>query len=225
MHDFIIQAEGVHKSYSIGANRLHVLRGIDLSIQQGESISMIGASGAGKSTLLHVLGGLDRPDSGKVSIEGVDFYSMNAQRRASIRGLKVGFIFQSYQLLPELTLLENIVLPSMAVRRLGRNEAEKRATALIEQVGLKDRLPHRPSELSGGEQQRAAIARSLMNEPDIILADEPTGNLDSKTGEGVLDYLFHLCSSENRTLVVVTHNEALSARCMRQLTIQDGLLR
>ena len=220
MSEFL-RVEDVHKSYRIGKRPVEVLHGVSLSIQRGETLSVMGASGSGKSTLLHLLGGLDKPDSGDVLFEGESLISMRAAKCAAFRATRCGFIFQSYQLLPELDVLQNVVLPSMAARRSG---ARERARHLLEQVGLSERMDHRPMELSGGEQQRVALARALMNEPDLLLADEPTGNLDSHTGENVLHNLFDLAQSEQLTLIMVTHNEDVARLCQRELVLKDGKL-
>lgn len=218
----ILTAEDIHKSYRIGKRTVEVLHGVSLSVGRGETVSIMGASGSGKSTLLHILGGLDRPNAGDVFFEGVSLGKMKPPRRAAFRAKRCGFIFQSYHLLPELDVLQNVMLPSLAAR--GSAGDRERAEHLLEQVGLGGRLDHRPQELSGGEQQRAAIARSLMNQPDLILADEPTGNLDSHTGENVLQNLFDLAQSEQRTLILVTHNDDVARRCGRELILKDGKL-
>lgn len=222
----LIEAQEVHREYAVGARRLEVLRGISLAVAAGETLAITGMSGAGKSTLLHVLGGLDRPSAGRVLYRGRDFYAAGDRERSAIRARKIGFVFQAYHLLPELTVLENVLLPGLSVhgaflrgRRLGQ-----RAEMLLGRVGLADRAHHRPNELSGGEQQRAAIARALMNEPELLLADEPTGNLDSHTGEIVLDVIFDLAAEQGLTLVMVTHNEAVAARCRRPVVLHDGQL-
>ena len=218
----ILRAEDVHKAYHIGKRAVEVLHGVSLEVRRGETLSIMGASGSGKSTLLHVLGGLDRPDVGDVFFGEESISAMAPERRAAFRVHSVGFVFQSYHLLPELDILENVMLPAMAVK--GGPDARARARNLLEQVGLSDRMDHRPQELSGGEQQRVAIARALMNEPDLILADEPTGNLDSHTGENVLQCLFDLAHSEQRTLIMVTHNEEVARLCQRELILKDGKL-
>jgi predicted ABC-type transport system involved in lysophospholipase L1 biosynthesis ATPase subunit len=222
MNDTILRAEEVHKAYHIGKRSVEVLHGVSLVIKRGESISIMGASGAGKSTLMHILGGLDRPDAGDVFFEETSLVKMNPARRATFRAKRCGFIFQSYHLLPELDVRQNVILPSMAAGN-GR-DVKARAEHLLEQVGLTGRMDHRPMELSGGEQQRVAIARALMNDPDLILADEPTGNLDSHTGENILNSLFDLAQSAQRTLIMVTHNEAVAGRCQRELVLKDGKL-
>ncbi len=220
----ILQSRNVCKEFRIGENRLQVLKGISLDVFKGETLSLMGVSGAGKSTLLNILGGLDRPTEGSVVFEGIDVYRMSQFQRNEYRASRIGFIFQAYFLLPELDVLENVLLPAMRqLRWISRaSYYRERAFELLNRVGLGERAGHRPSELSGGEQQRAAIARSLMNKPDIVLADEPTGNLDSKTGEQVLQYLFDLTVGEGRTLVLVTHNEAIASMCGRNLHIVDG---
>lgn len=225
MKDFL-RVEDVHKTYRIGKRAVEVLHGVSLSVQRGETLSVMGASGSGKSTLLHLLGGLDKPDSGNVFFEGIRLDAMKPAACASFRASRCGFIFQSYHLLPELDVLQNVVLPSMAAGASGlrRSEASARAEHLLDQVGLSGRMDHRPMELSGGEQQRVAMARALMNQPDLLLADEPTGNLDSHTGENVLHNLFDLAQSEQLTLVMVTHNEDVARLCQRELILKDGKL-
>jgi predicted ABC-type transport system involved in lysophospholipase L1 biosynthesis ATPase subunit len=222
----LLQAGDVHKVYRLGKKEIPVLRGISLQVREGECLCIRGASGAGKSTLLHILGGLEAPTLGDVQFRGASVFTQSSTRRAALRARKVGFVFQAYHLLPELTVLENVQLPSMssweAMRRRGANR--DRAADLLERVGLGHRLHHRPMELSGGEQQRAALARALMNEPELVLADEPTGNLDSKTGLQVLECLFELARGGGRTLVIVTHNDDLAARCDRTLLLEDGVL-
>lgn len=222
MSETILRAEEVHKTYYIGKRAVEVLHGVSLTIQRGETVSIMGASGAGKSTLMHILGGLDQPDSGDVFFEETSLVKMNPAKRAAFRAKRCGFIFQSYHLLPELDVRQNVILPSMAAGN-GRN-VKARAEELLERVGLAGRMDHRPMELSGGEQQRVAIARALMNDPELILADEPTGNLDSHTGENILNNLFDLAQSAGRTLIMVTHNEAVAERCRRELILKDGKL-
>lgn len=220
----LLEARNVHRSFSLLRNEIPVLCGIDLSIFQGEALCIMGASGAGKSTLLHILGGLDRPTRGTVLYGGNDLFRLSPARRTSLRARSFGFVFQSYHLLPELDIAENILLPAMRnlhwMHQAGRYR--EKAMDLLERVGLKERARHRPMELSGGEQQRAALARALMNDPEIVLADEPTGNLDSHTGDLVLHYLFSLTKERGRTLVLVTHNEEVAARCDRIVHMKDG---
>jgi len=219
----ILSAENIDRSYMVGSTGLNVLKDVSLTVYEGETVSIMGESGSGKSTLLHVLGGLDTPKSGKVLFRGRDVYRMSSVRRARFRAENVGFVFQSFHLLPELDIVENVALPSMA-KRTGKRTAVERAKQLLDEVGLGDRMKHRPQELSGGEQQRVAIARALMNEPDVIFADEPTGNLDSKTGNKVLHYLFQLVGARRHTLVLVTHSEEVASRCSRELFLKDGVL-
>ena len=220
--DTILQAEKLDRSYTIGKTTLNVLKGVSLEVKAGETVAIMGESGSGKSTLLHVLGGLDNPKAGKVLFKGQSVYGMSPARRSRFRATNVGFVFQSFHLLPELDILENVALPAMAQRSAGN--PKERAAELLKEVGLGERIGHRPQELSGGEQQRAALARALMNEPDIVFCDEPTGNLDSKTGDKVLHYLFQLVAGRGHTLVLVTHSKDVAARCSRQLVLKDGIL-
>jgi len=218
----LLEAENLERAYTIGKTTLEVLKGISMEVNAGETLSIMGESGSGKSTLLHVLGGLDNPKVGKVRFKGQSVYGMSGARRARFRAENVGFVFQSFHLLPELDIVENVALPAMAHH--ARGDARARAAELLTEVGLDERVGHRPQELSGGEQQRVAIARALMNGPDIIFADEPTGNLDSRTGEKVLNYLFQLVESRRHTLVLVTHSKDVASRCSRQLVLKDGSL-
>jgi putative ABC transport system ATP-binding protein/lipoprotein-releasing system ATP-binding protein len=213
-------ARDLKRSFRIGSRRIEVLRGISLEVQQGEAVFLVGASGAGKTTLLYTLAGLERPESGVVEFEGRRLYEGSAASQAKLRNEKMGFVFQGYFLLPELTALENVTLPGM----IGGNPKQKAAEASLRDVGLADRLNHLPAELSGGEQQRVAIARALVNDPDIIFADEPTGNLDSKTGDTIIDLLLNLARDRQKTLLVVTHDTRLAERGDRELRIVDGLL-
>jgi predicted ABC-type transport system involved in lysophospholipase L1 biosynthesis ATPase subunit len=213
-------ARDLFQSFRMGARQIEVLRGISIEIAHNEAVFLSGASGAGKTTLLYTLAGLERPESGMVEFEGRRLYSGSSAVQARLRNEKMGFVFQGYFLLPELTALENVLLPAMIARRATRSDAEESLAA----VGLGDRLQHLPAELSGGEQQRVAIARSLTNNPDIIFADEPTGNLDSKTGDAIIDLLLNLARERNTTLLVVTHDARLAARGDRQLHIADGVL-
>jgi predicted ABC-type transport system involved in lysophospholipase L1 biosynthesis ATPase subunit len=213
-------ARDLFQSFRLGARRIEVLRGISLEIQRGETIFICGASGAGKTTLMYTLAGLERPESGVVKFEGRDLYNGSSVSQARFRNTKMGFVFQGYFLLPELTALENVTLPGM----IGGRSRKETAAKSLEAVGLADRTNHLPAELSGGEQQRVAIARSLTNDPDIIFADEPTGNLDSQTGNGIVDLLLKLARERNKTLLVVTHDTDLASRGDRQLHIKDGVL-
>ena len=220
----LLEAAEIRRSFAMETRTLEVLRGVTLAIAAGESLAITGASGAGKSTLLHILGGLDRPTAGRVLYRGRDLYALGDRERSAIRAQQIGFVFQAYHLLPELTVLENVLLPGLSAPGacLRGPALRARAAELLARVGLSDRAAHRPNELSSGEQQRAALARALMNGPELLLADEPTGNLDSKTGEDVLGYLFTLAAEHGLTLVLVTHNEAVAARCGRRLALRDG---
>ncbi len=213
-------ARDLFQSFQMGARRIEVLRGISLEVAHGEVIFICGASGAGKTTLMYTLAGLERPRSGTVEFEGRNLYNGPAAAGARFRNEKMGFVFQGYFLLPELTALENVSLPG----RIGRRSTIKRAEESLRAVGLADRLHHLPPELSGGEQQRVAIARALVNDPEIIFADEPTGNLDSKTGDAIVDLLLTLARERKKTLLVVTHDARLAARGDRALQIVDGVL-
>ena len=213
-------ARDLFQSFRMGARRIEVLRGISMDISNGEAVFLSGASGAGKTTLLYTLAGLEQPESGTVEFEGRRLYAGNSAAQARLRNEKMGFVFQGYFLLPELTALENVLLPAM----IGRKATERSAEESLAAVGLGDRLHHLPAELSGGEQQRVAIARALTNNPDIIFADEPTGNLDSKTGDEIIDLLLNLVREQKKTLLVVTHDARLAARGDRQLHIKDGVL-
>jgi putative ABC transport system ATP-binding protein/lipoprotein-releasing system ATP-binding protein len=204
----------------MGARRIEVLRGISLKVTHGEVVFICGASGAGKTTLMYTLAGLERPRSGTVEFEGRNLYNGSSSSQARFRNEKMGFVFQGYFLLPELTALENVSLPG----RIGRRSTIKSAEESLRAVGLADRLHHLPPELSGGEQQRVAIARALVNDPEIIFADEPTGNLDSKTGDTIVDLLLTLARERKKTLLVVTHDARLAARGDRTLQIVDGVL-
>ena len=215
-----LRSHDLKRSFQISRTRIEVLKGISLEVCRGESVFLCGASGAGKTTLLYTLAGLERPEAGKVDFEGTDIYAMASDRLAGLRNCRMGFVFQSYFLLPELTALENVLLPSM----MGGTPRPEHAEALLARVGLKERLHHLPSELSGGEQQRVAIARSLINDPTIIFADEPTGNLDSHTGESIIELLLGVAREDSRTLLVVTHDENLAQRGNRLLRIEDGML-
>jgi len=200
---------------------LEVLRGINLQVRRGEALVIVGASGAGKTTLLHLLGGLDSPESGEVSLDGMSVFRLSGTERARMRNERIGFVFQSYNLLPELDALENVCLPALLGRGL-RDAVQARGTELLRAVGLGARLEHRPSELSGGEQQRVAVARAMMNRPSLLLADEPTGNLDSKTGEAILELLWRLRAEAGTTLVMVTHDTHIARRGDRVMEIADG---
>lgn len=218
----LIEADAVTKSFKTEAGQLRVLRGIDLSISSGEMLGIIGASGAGKSTLLHILGALDRPSSGKVSFRGQDLSSMDETSLAKLRNSSIGFVFQFHHLLPEFTALENVMLPGL-VSGMSFAEAAKKAKALLVELALGERTRHRPGELSGGEQQRVAVARALIQDPAVVLADEPTGNLDTATGNDLFGLFLELNKKKGITFVVVTHNKSLSDRCHRVLEMADGM--
>ncbi len=215
----MIKTTQLTKSY----NSLQVLKGIDLIINKGEIVSIVGASGAGKSTLLHILGTLDRADGGKIFIEGEDVTSLSSKKLSQFRNRKIGFVFQSHHLLPEFTALENVMMPSL-IAGDSKQKAADRSTLLLERLGLKDRSSHRPSELSGGEQQRIAVARALVNQPAVIFADEPSGNLDSESAKALHELFFELRKTMNQTFVIVTHNEVLAGMADRKLTMKDGYL-
>jgi putative ABC transport system ATP-binding protein/lipoprotein-releasing system ATP-binding protein len=216
----IIVARDLQRSFKLGPRKVEVLRGVSLEIQSGEAVFLVGASGAGKTTLLYTLAGLEKPESGTVTFEGRELYKSGESTDARHRNERIGFVFQGYFLLPELTALENTLLPTM----IGKHASEERAARALEQVGLKDRLHHLPAELSGGEQQRVAIARALINDPAVVFADEPTGNLDSQTGETIVELLLDLVRKSGKTLVVVTHDPNLAVRGDRRLEMRDGLL-
>ncbi len=216
----ILHATGLVRSFTIGKRQIEVLRGIDLVVKQGECLALCGASGAGKSTLLYTLAGMEKPEAGQVLVGGQSLYKLSDQRRAKLRNETMGFVFQGYFLLPELTALENVLLPAM-IHYDDRNEAAQDA---LERVGLAERMLHLPAELSGGEQQRVAIARALINDPQILFADEPTGNLDSKTGAVVFDLLLSLARDHGRTMILVTHDSQLASHGDRMVMIADGKL-
>lgn len=219
----LLTARNIHKKYQQGTSSLHILKGVDLDIHQGQVLALVGPSGAGKSTLLHILGGLDKPTQGEVILEGKNFYNANDVERSRTRNLHVGFVFQFYHLLPEFTALENVALPALISNGMQKSEsAYARGKELLERVGLKDRITHRPQELSGGEQQRVAIARALINKPKIVFCDEPTGNLDSKSGDAIIDLLLKLNKIEQQTLVMVTHDSKIAARSSQVVHIRDG---
>lgn len=216
----MITAENLHRSYTIGRKEVEVLHGLNVHIAKGEKIFLCGPSGAGKTTLMYTLAGLEAPQQGRVVIDGEDVYALSLRRRALFRNRMMGFIFQNYMLMPELTALENA---SLATAVAGQ-EATERVKFLLEKVGLADRMDHLPNELSGGEQQRVAIARALAHDPAIIFADEPTGNLDSRNGGQILDLLFSLAEEGGKTLVTVTHDSTIAARGDRTLIIRDGVV-
>jgi len=227
--DLILESEGIHKSYRMGATDVKVLKGVNLAVKRGEFLAIVGASGSGKSTLLHILGALDTPDKGIVRFEGRDLSQHSARELNRFRNKMVGFIFQFYHLLDELNVLENVFLPAMASKSmLGwlacRRRVKNRAKDLLAQLGLLERAKHKPYQLSGGERQRVAIGRALMNEPKLLLADEPTGNLDSATGIGILE-VFEKLNKGGQTIIMVTHDERIARRAGRIITLADGKIK
>ncbi len=216
-----VRALNLYKSFPMGGTKVEALRGVHLEIARGEMVAIVGASGAGKSTLLHIIGTLDRPTSGTVCFDGEDLFRLSEQALAAFRNRRIGFVFQFHHLLPEFTALENVCMPTLIQNR-PKEQARTEATALLTDVGLKDRLHHKPGELSGGEQQRVAVARALMQRPDLVLADEPTGNLDTHTGESLFTLMRDLNRRRGTTFVIVTHNEKLSAQADRIIHMEDG---
>ena len=222
----MLHAKGIHKSYKIGPSQLRVLRGVTLSASPGEFLVIMGSSGSGKSTLLHLLGALDIPDRGSVEFAGRSVFDMPTTMRETFRNREVGFVFQFYHLLPELTVLENVLLPALVKHSFvswfkNRSEAHRAASAMLDRVGLLQRIKHRPKELSGGERQRVAIARALINGPSLLLADEPTGNLDAAMGGDILDLLTEL-NEDGQTVVMVTHDPVVATRAHRVVRLHDG---
>ena len=226
-NDYLLQAVNVSKEYTAGERTLPVLQGINLAVKKGEIVTIVGVSGAGKSTLLHILGILDVPTAGSVFYKGINLTKLSAKRQAEMRNRVFGFVFQFYHLLPDFTALENVLLPSLIGNSLShwknvRKERRERAVSLLERVGLGNRIQHKPSQLSGGERQRVAITRALINEPELLLCDEPTGNLDTKTGQEIRELLWSLNETLNQTVVVVTHDEKIAENAGRIIRITDG---
>lgn len=221
MSESLLSARGLTKNYSMGKRTLEVLRGVDLEVPTGEFLALRGASGAGKSTLLHLVGGLDSPNAGEIFFRGQKLTSFSEGELTRFRNRRVGFIFQAYHLLPELTALENVCLPAR-MARLSAAATEEQASRLLANVGLKDRMTHKPYELSGGEQQRVAIARALINEPELLLADEPTGNLDSHTGGEIIELLKNLRTEKKMTLIIATHDAKVAGHAQRVIELVDG---
>ncbi|MBW2599019.1 MAG: ABC transporter ATP-binding protein [Deltaproteobacteria bacterium] len=217
----MIEIHQLTKTFIKNETRIEVLKGIDCSVAKGESLAILGASGTGKTTLLQILGALDHPTSGRVLFDGADIFEWDEPRRAEFRNKRIGFVFQSYHLLPEFTALENTIMPAL-INGIPRGDACRRGEIVLTEVGLGDRLAHKPGELSGGEQQRVAIARAIIMNPDVILADEPTGNLDVKTGEKIQGLLLDLGRAGNTTLIVVTHNRLLADAMSRTINLKDG---
>jgi len=219
--DAVLEAKGVFRSFQTGSVILDVLKGVDLEIYQGEIVALIGPSGSGKSTLLHILGALDRPDKGSINLDSVEVFSLNDKELAYLRNRTVGFVFQFHHLLPEFSALENVMLPKLIAGK-GIKSIENKAMELLDEVGLKDRKDHKPGELSGGEQQRVAVARALINDPKIVIADEPSGNLDRNTAESLHNLILELNRSRNQTFVLATHNLELAQRANRTFRLKDG---
>jgi lipoprotein-releasing system ATP-binding protein len=217
----VLRVSNLNKTFIKDGNRIEVLKGLNIEIDRGESLAIIGASGAGKSTLLNILGTLDHPTSGSLLFDGVDVFDWCEKKLAEFRNKKIGFVFQFHHLLPEFNSLENTMMPAL-INGMSKEDARKRAEVVLDEVGLGDRLTHKPGELSGGEQQRVAVARAVIMEPDIILADEPTGNLDTETGKKIEDILINLNKTRNITLIVVTHNRQLAGRMSRVTGLRDG---
>lgn len=223
MTDTILKLKNIHRHFYQGHKDLHILKGVDFTLQKGEVVTLIGASGSGKSTLLQIAGLLDHKNAGEVVIDGQACSALSDNKRTRIRRHDVGFVYQFHHLLPEFTALENVLLPQV-IAGVSKGEARKRATAILEKLGLGDRVDHRPSELSGGEQQRVAIARALVGKPKILFADEPTGNLDEATGNGVMNELLRLSREEGISALIATHNNELAKKMDRCVTLHNGLL-
>jgi putative ABC transport system ATP-binding protein len=221
--EYVVEAHGLKKTYRLGKTEVQALRGVDITASGGEFLAVMGVSGSGKSTLLHLLGGLDRPTEGSIKIDGVDISKLKDNQLADLRSKKIGFVFQFFNLLTRITAVRNVRLPLEIAGASGK-EAQKRALELLKLVGLEDRANHRPTELSGGEQQRVAVARALTNNPKIILADEPTGNLDTKTGMDILQLLKQLAKEKGRTLIIVSHDLRVAEIADRTINLRDGLV-
>jgi lipoprotein-releasing system ATP-binding protein len=217
----MIKIDNVSKSFIKDGNRINVLEGLNLNITQGQSLAILGVSGAGKSTLIHIIGTLDHPTEGTVLFDDINVFAWNKAKLSDFRNNRIGFVFQFHNLLPEFNCLENTMMPAL-IHGLSQKEARRKASLILDEVGLSNRIKHRPGELSGGEQQRVAVARALINDPDIILADEPTGNLDSETGRKVEDLLLRYNRDKNITLVVVTHNKSLADQMSTSIGLKDG---
>lgn len=217
-----VNAVDIHKTFHIGKHSIAVLQGASIGVDKGEWVALLGASGSGKTTLLDIIGTISKPDSGELYLDGKNMAEYSGERLVAFRRKMIGFVFQSFHLLPELSILENVMMPGM-FGSVNRKDLVSRAEMLLEKVGLKNRIKHRPNELSGGEQQRAALARSLINSPAILLADEPTGNLDSKTGQSILSLFHTIHSEENMTIIMVTHDDVVANAADRKVILKDGL--
>jgi lipoprotein-releasing system ATP-binding protein len=219
--DIVLEGIEIHKSFQTGAETLHVLKGVNIGVRRGEIVSVVGASGVGKSTLLHILGALDRPTKGKVRLDSTDVFSLNDKKLAHFRNKTVGFVFQFHHLLPEFSALENVMMPQLIAGE-EMDAIREKTGQLLGEVGLGDRVNHKPGELSGGEQQRVAVARALVNDPQIVIADEPTGNLDKATGEELHNLIERLNQNKGQTFIIATHNQLLAQRAHRIIRLVDG---
>lgn len=224
MANRLLKMTGIHKSYPMADRRVEVLKGVDLELEFGGILAVVGASGAGKSTLLHIIGALDKPTTGKYDYKEREVFKYSDRELAGFRNSAIGFVFQFHHLLPEFTALENTMMPLMISGKLGKEEIKEKAQMLLTEAGLEDRKFHKPSELSGGEQQRVAIARALANDPELILADEPTGNLDTQTSHSIFDLLIRLNSQRGMSMILVTHNMELAKRAKCRLRLKDGVI-
>jgi lipoprotein-releasing system ATP-binding protein len=219
--DVILEGVDIHKSFPTGAGTLHVLKGVDIGVKKGEIVAVVGASGVGKSTLLHILGALDRPTQGKVNLNSTDVFSLSDKKLAYFRNKTIGFVFQFHHLLPEFSALENVMMPKL-IAGGEENSIKRKALDLLSEVGLLDRANHKPGELSGGEQQRVAVARALINDPQVVIADEPSGNLDKATGEELHNLIITLNRKKGQTFIIATHNQLLAQRAHRIITLVEG---